>query len=66
MGETLKNMRKCDIKQEDEVLSVVEHIINTGGTAEIHIGKDGIIVREVKRKNKYPCAREHEKRLTVV
>ena len=66
VGETLKNMRKCDISKESEVLSVVNAIINTGGTAEIHMGKDGLIVREVKRKNKYPFAREQEKRLTVV
>ena len=59
-------MRKCDIKREDEVLSVVEAIINTGGTAEIHMGKDGLIVREVKRKNKYPVVREQQKGLTVV
>ncbi len=62
----MKNMRKCDIRKEDEVLSVVEAILNTGGTAEIHLVKDGIIVREVKRKNKYPLVRESEKRQTVV
>lgn len=55
-------MVKCDICKENEVLSVVNLIVNSGGTAEIHIGKDGLIVREVKRKNKYPVNRGLQKR----
>jgi len=41
---------KCDIKKESRALSTINTIINSGGTVEIFIGKNGLLVREVKKR----------------
>ena len=34
-------------------MSVLNHIVTSGHTAEVYIGKYGLVIREIKRKLKY-------------
>ena len=56
MADILKNKENYDIKDDRMAISVLNHVLRSGNTAEVYIGKYGIVIREVKRKLKYDQA----------
>lgn len=56
MTEILKNREDYDIKNDRMAISVLNHVLRSGNTAELYIGKYGLVIREVKRKLKYDQA----------
>lgn len=56
MTEILKNKEDYDIKNDRMAISVLNHVLRSGNTAELYIGKYGLVIREVKRKLKYDQA----------
>ena len=53
MAEILKNRENYDIKDDRMAITVLNRVLRSGNTAEIYIGKYGIVIREVKRTLKY-------------
>lgn len=52
----LQNSEKYDIRHDRKALSVLNHVVTSGNTAEVYIGKYGLVIREIKRKLKYDQA----------
>lgn len=44
---------KYDIYKEREAILTINRILNDGGTCELFLVKDGLLVREVRKKLKY-------------
>ena len=53
MAENLQKTEEYDIKKDRKEMSVLNHIVTSGHTAEVYIGKYGLVIREIKRKLKY-------------
>ena len=53
MAEILKNKEEYDISNDRMAIFVLNRVLRSGNTAEIYIGKYGIVIREVKRTLKY-------------
>ena len=53
MADILKNKENYDIKDDRMAISVLNHVLRNGNTAEVYIGKYGLVIREVKRTLKY-------------
>lgn len=49
----LNEKKKCDILKNEEALHVLQAILDNDSTAEVFVGKFGIVIREIKRKTKY-------------
>lgn len=49
----LKNLDKYSIIENKEALCALQGILDRKNTAEIFVGKYGIVVREISRKTKY-------------
>lgn len=49
----LQKREEYDIKKDRKAMSVLNHIVTSGHTAEVYIGKYGLVIREIKRKLKY-------------
>ena len=56
MAEILKNKDNYDIKDDRMAIHVLNHVLRSGNTAELYIGKYGLVIREIKRKLKYDQA----------
>ena len=53
VAEILKNKEEYDISNDRMAIFVLNRVLRSGNTAEIYIGKYGIVIREVKRTLKY-------------
>ena len=51
--EVLREKKNCDILKNEEALQVLQCILDSDSTAEVFVGKYGIVIREIKRKTKY-------------
>lgn len=51
--EILKSIDKYSIIENKEALCALQGILDRKNTAEIFVGKYGIVVREISRKTKY-------------
>ena len=51
--ESLKNTDKYSILDNSKALSALQEILDRKNTAEIFVGKYGLVVREISRKTKY-------------
>lgn len=49
----LQNREEYDIRKDRMAISVLNHVLRSGNTCEVYIGKYGIVIREIKRKLKY-------------
>lgn len=49
----LQEKKNRDILKNEEALQVLQSILDGGSTAEVFVGKYGIVIREIKRKTKY-------------
>ena len=56
MADILKNKDNYDIKDDRMAIHVLNHVLRSGNTAELYIGKYGLVIREIKRKLKYDQA----------
>ena len=52
----LQNRENYDIRKDRMAISVLNHVLQSGNTCEVYIGKYGIVIREIKRKLKYDQA----------
>lgn len=49
----LHEQHKCDILKDSKALSVLQEILDHENTAEVFVGKYGLVIREISRKTKY-------------
>lgn len=49
----LSKSHEYDITQDRKAISILNHVLTTGHTAEVYIGKYGIVIREIRRSLKY-------------
>lgn len=49
----LSKTTEYDITQDRKAISILNHVLTTGHTAEVYIGKYGIVIREIRRSLKY-------------
>lgn len=52
-GEMLHEEGKCDILSDSKAITVLQEILDRKNTAEVFVGKYGIVIREISRKTKY-------------
>ncbi len=52
-GKMLHEQHKCDILKDSKALSVLQEILDHENTAEVFVGKYGLVIREISRKTKY-------------
>ena len=52
-AEHLSNTDKYSILNNKEALCALQEILNRKNTAEIFVGKYGLVIREISRKTKY-------------
>lgn len=52
-GKMLHEEAKCDILCDSKAITVLQEILDRKNTAEVFIGKYGIVIREISRKTKY-------------
>lgn len=57
-SKTLKNGENYDIRHDRKALSVLNHVVTSGHTAEVYIGKYGLVIRDVRRKVAYDQSHE--------
>lgn len=46
----MKKVEKCDIYSDKRALHALQSILERKNTAEVYIGRYGLVVREIKRK----------------
>ena len=52
-GKMLHEEIKCDIVSDSKAITVLQDILDRKNTAEVFVGKYGIVIREISRKTKY-------------
>ena len=62
---SLKNSEKYDISSDKRAIDALNVILRNKSTAEIFIGKYGLVIREIKRNTTYSSL-QREKRLVAV
>ena len=54
----LQNNEKCDSMLDRKAISILNHILTEGHSAEVFVGKYGVVIREIKRKLVYDQSRK--------
>lgn len=49
----LQNGEKYDITKDRKAIAILNRVLHSGHTAEVYIGKYGLVIREIRRSLKY-------------